>query len=63
MREVAPIQALQAQPPRVVLARAWWGEPLRRLLGVLVGLPGVPSLALPRVRDFLHGVTRVELRV
>ena len=32
--EVDYIQNLQAKPPKVVLSRAWWGEPIRRLAGL-----------------------------
>ena len=36
MAEVRPIQALQAQPPKVLLSRAWWGDPVRRMVAALL---------------------------
>jgi len=63
MEEIAPIQKLQAFPPRVVLSRAWWGEPLRQFLGVLVNWPFIQSIAVRRLGVFPFGVTKVRLKV
>ncbi len=59
--EVEQIQALQAVPPKIVLSRAWWGDPVRGLFGRLIQLPRVQQRAGQRVGAFLHGVTEVEL--
>ncbi|MDH3685299.1 MAG: FAD-dependent oxidoreductase [Myxococcales bacterium] len=63
MPEIETIQRFQAVPPRVVLARAWWSEPLRRLLARLAGVRAFQSLALRRADDFLFGIGDVQLRV
>jgi len=63
MREVRPIQALQALPPKLVLNRAWWAEPLRRTLAVLLGRPFVQRRFARQVRGFISGVTDVRLEV
>ncbi len=63
MPEVAQIQGLQAQPPKVVLSRSWWGEPVRRLVAVLLQRPFVQQQALRRAGAFTFGVTDVRLRV
>lgn len=61
--EVRSIQRLQAQPPRVVLSRAWWGEPVRRLVAA-AARAGVGLGAARRVIDaFAFGVGEVGLRV
>jgi len=61
--EIETIQRLQALPPRLVLARAWWAEPLRGLLARLAGVRAIQSLAIRRADDFLFGVGDVQLRV
>jgi 2-polyprenyl-6-methoxyphenol hydroxylase-like FAD-dependent oxidoreductase len=63
MREVAPIQELQALPPKVVLNRAWWGEPLRRILAALLKRRLPQRLLIRRVDVFNFGVTEVQLKV
>jgi 2-polyprenyl-6-methoxyphenol hydroxylase-like FAD-dependent oxidoreductase len=63
MREVEPIQSRQTLPPRVVLSRAWWGEPVRTLLGFLLRRRFVQSRVLGPNDPFLFGVTDVQLRV
>ncbi len=63
MAEVAPIQALQAQPPKLVLSRAWWGEPLRRLAGRLLRSERLRQRIGARVSIFPFGVTQVDLQV
>lgn len=61
--EITAIQRVQAAPPRIVLSRAWWGEPLRRVvaLGLRSGL-GRRFAAAP-ARLFLFGAAPQELRV
>ncbi|MCZ6712055.1 MAG: FAD-dependent oxidoreductase [Gammaproteobacteria bacterium] len=61
MPEVRQVQALQAQPPKVLLSRAWWGEPVRHLAGVLLSKPAVRQRAAGRISPFLYGVTDVQL--
>ncbi len=61
--EIAAIQRAQAAPPRIVLSRAWWGEPLRRAvaLGLRSGI-GRRIAAAP-ARLFLFGAAPLRLRV
>jgi 2-polyprenyl-6-methoxyphenol hydroxylase-like FAD-dependent oxidoreductase len=61
MVEVRAVQSLQAQPPKVLLSRAWWGEPVRRIAGVVLSKPAVRQLAGGRISPFLYGVTDVQL--
>jgi 2-polyprenyl-6-methoxyphenol hydroxylase-like FAD-dependent oxidoreductase len=61
MLEVRAVQSLQAQPPKVLLSRAWWGEPVRRIAGVLLSKPAVRQRAAGRVSPFFYGVTDVQL--
>ena len=63
MAEIAPIQRLQAVPPRLALNRAWWGEPLRHLLGQFVSTSFGQSIAMSRLSIFTKGVTDVTLEV
>ncbi len=63
MPEIAQIQQLQAQPPRLVLSRAWWGESLRTLMAVALSRAGLRRRAGQRVTPFFYGVTTVELQV
>jgi 2-polyprenyl-6-methoxyphenol hydroxylase-like FAD-dependent oxidoreductase len=63
MPEVSHIQALQAQPPKLLLSRAWWGEPVRRMAAMLLSKPAVRKKAAGRIGDFLYGVADVQLRV
>ena len=63
MTEVREIQALQAQPPKVLLSRAWWGEPVRHIVAALLSKPAVRQRAAGRVSVFLNGVTDVQLTV
>jgi len=60
-REVERIQSLQTLPPRIVLSRAWWGEPLRHLIGGVLGLRFVRSRVLGPNESFLFGITYVRL--
>jgi 2-polyprenyl-6-methoxyphenol hydroxylase-like FAD-dependent oxidoreductase len=61
--EIAAVQRLQGQAPRVLLSSAWWGEPLRRLaaLALRSGLAARPAAAT--LGMFAFGVTEVQLRV
>lgn len=61
--EVAAIQRLQALPPKVLLQRAWWGEPARRALGLLLRTRFAQRRALANVSPFLFGVGAARLRV
>jgi 2-polyprenyl-6-methoxyphenol hydroxylase-like FAD-dependent oxidoreductase len=61
--EVAAVQRLQALPPRVVLQRAWWGEPLRRLFAGLLRRRFVQRLALRPAGMFVFGAGEVRLEV
>jgi 2-polyprenyl-6-methoxyphenol hydroxylase-like FAD-dependent oxidoreductase len=63
MAEVAPIQRLQAVPPRLALNGAWWGEPLRHLLGHFVSTSFGQGVAMSRLSIFTKGVTDVTLEV
>jgi 2-polyprenyl-6-methoxyphenol hydroxylase-like FAD-dependent oxidoreductase len=61
--EVAAIQRAQAMPPRVVLQRAWWGEPARRLLAGLLRTRLGQRAALRAGRPFQFGVGAAKLVV
>lgn len=61
--ELIRIQQLQALPPRVLLQRAWWGEPLRRLLAALLRTRPVQRAAFANARIFAFGQGHVRLRV
>ena len=63
MPEIRQVQALQAQPPKLLLSHAWWGEPLRRIAGALLSKPAVQQRAAGRISIFLDGVTEVQLTV
>ncbi len=63
MPEIRQIQELQAQPPKLLLSRAWWGEPVRRIAGMLLSKPAIRQRAAGRVSAFLYGVTKVQLEV
>jgi 2-polyprenyl-6-methoxyphenol hydroxylase-like FAD-dependent oxidoreductase len=63
MPEVETIQRLQARPPRIVLARAWWGEPLRRLIGALLRRSVVRARLAGGIDPFAFGVTDVRIEV
>jgi hypothetical protein len=57
------VQRLQALPPRIVLSRAWWGEPVRRLAALLARTSLGQRAAVARGRILPFGVTDVRLRV
>jgi 2-polyprenyl-6-methoxyphenol hydroxylase-like FAD-dependent oxidoreductase len=61
--EIAAIQRLQALPPRIMLSRAWWGEPVRRALALLVRTPLGRRGGGAQARAFVFGVTQVQLQV
>jgi 2-polyprenyl-6-methoxyphenol hydroxylase-like FAD-dependent oxidoreductase len=61
--EIDRIQALAAQPPRLVLARGLLPRLVRRALPVLLRLPLARLGAGRTAGVFLHGATRVQLEV
>ena len=61
--EVDEVQRFQAIPPRIILASAWWGEPVRRLFGLLLRTRFGQGLGLRNAGLFLFGSAEVELRV
>lgn len=63
MPEVRRIQRFQAMPPRLILARAWWGNAARSLAGWLLRQGVARRGALVRANPFFHGVTEVRLTV
>ena len=63
MREVGVIQRLQAKPPKLLLSRAWWGEPVRRALAALLSRERVRERLGGRAGAFTTGITDVRLSV
>ena len=63
LRELKRIQAMQALPPKVVLSRAWWGDPLRQFTGLVLRRQSVRARLAHLLADFLYGVTDVQLKV
>jgi 2-polyprenyl-6-methoxyphenol hydroxylase-like FAD-dependent oxidoreductase len=63
MPEVQYIQNLQAKPPKLMLTRAWWGEPIRQLAATLLSKRTVRQRSAARIEPFLYGVTDVQLTV
>lgn len=61
--ELRRIQAMQALPPKVVLSRAWWGEPLRQFASLVLRRQSVRARLAYLVSDFLYGVSDVRLTV
>ena len=61
--EVDYIQNLQAKPPKIVLSRAWWGEPIRRLAGFALGTQQIRRKAAQGASAFPFGVRDVKLEV
>ena len=61
--EVDYIQNLQAKPPKIVLSRAWWGEPVRRIAGFAFGTRRIRRKAAHSVSAFPFGVRDVKLEV
>jgi 2-polyprenyl-6-methoxyphenol hydroxylase-like FAD-dependent oxidoreductase len=63
MREVGPIQSLQARPPKLILSQSWWGEPTRRIFAKLLSSERVRSRAGSQISAFPFGITDVKLEV
>ena len=63
LHEVRRIQAMQALPPKLVLSRGWWGEPLRRLASFFLRRQSVRAGLAYLVSDFFYGVSDVRLTV
>ena len=63
LRELQRIQAMQALPPKVVLSRAWWGDPLRQFTGLVLRRQSVRARLAHLLSDFLYGVSNVQLNV
>ncbi|MGI9326434.1 MAG: FAD-dependent oxidoreductase [Pseudomonadales bacterium] len=63
MPEISQIQQLQAQPPKLVLSRAWWGESLRTVVAMLLSRAALRRRAGQRVAPFFFGITKVELQI
>jgi len=61
--EITSIQRAQAIPPRVVLSRAWWGEPVRGLVAAFVRTPLGRRVAADQARVFAFGASPVQLLV
>jgi 2-polyprenyl-6-methoxyphenol hydroxylase-like FAD-dependent oxidoreductase len=61
--EIDRIQALAAQPPRLVLAQGLLPRLARRALPALLRLPPVRARAAAVGAQFLNGVCEVRLRV
>lgn len=61
--EIAAVQRAQARPPRVVLSRAWWGEPARRLFAGILRTRLGQRVAASQARIFVFGAAPVRLAV
>jgi 2-polyprenyl-6-methoxyphenol hydroxylase-like FAD-dependent oxidoreductase len=61
--EIDRIQALAAQPPRLIMRPGRIAELARRVLPHLVTSPLARLVGPPLIDDFFHGVSKVELRV
>jgi 2-polyprenyl-6-methoxyphenol hydroxylase-like FAD-dependent oxidoreductase len=61
--ELVAVQRLQSLPPRILLQRAFWGEPVRRLLAALLRTRPVQRAAIANARMFAFGRGDVRLRV
>jgi len=61
--EVRTIQRLQSLPPRVILSRAWWGEPVRQLAAIVLRSGLAQGRARGIVDAFAFGLGDVRLRV
>lgn len=59
MPEIETIQALQAQPPKIVLSQAWWGEPVRRTMATLLKSKFIRNQAARTATPFVTGVTEL----
>ena len=63
LRGLERIQAMRALRPKVVLSRAWWGDPLRQFAGLVLRRQSVRARLAPLLSDFLYGVSNVQLNV
>ena len=61
--ELETLQEMQSQPPKLVLSRAFWGEPLRQFVALLLKRPGFRMKAAQRAAPFAFGIDPVELKV
>jgi 2-polyprenyl-6-methoxyphenol hydroxylase-like FAD-dependent oxidoreductase len=61
--EIVAVQRAQAAPPRIVLARAFWGEPLRRAFALLFRSGLANRYVAAQARLFTYGVSPVRLAV
>ena len=61
--ELKRIQTMRALPPKAVLSRAWWGDPLRQFTGLVLRRQLVRARLAPLLSDFLYGMTDVQLKV
>jgi 2-polyprenyl-6-methoxyphenol hydroxylase-like FAD-dependent oxidoreductase len=61
--EISSVQRAQALPPRIVLSRAWWGEPVRGLIAALLLTPQGRRVAAAQARLFAFGKSPLQLFV
>ena len=61
--ELALIQKLQAQPPKLVLNSSWWSEPIRKFVGLALSQEGFRARATGPLRSMLFGTTEVDLKI
>ena len=61
--EISSVQRAQALPPRIVLSRAWWGEPIRGLIAALLRTAQGRRVAADQARLFAFGKSPVRLVV
>jgi 2-polyprenyl-6-methoxyphenol hydroxylase-like FAD-dependent oxidoreductase len=61
--EIEAVQRAQALPPRVAMSRAWWGEPVRRLLALVVRSGVGRRIATGPARLFAFGTGPLRLHV
>lgn len=59
--ELKSLQQLQSQPPKLILSRSFWGEPLRRLAGLLLSSSSLRASISRRAAPFAFGVSDVQL--
>lgn len=61
--EIIAVQRAQSLPPRIVFSHAWWGEPVRYAIALLVRSGLATRPALSQFRLFAFGATTVRLEV
>jgi len=61
--EVAWVQRMQAQPPKLMLNHAWWAEPIRALAGKMLSNARIRTRLGPRLQPMLQGVTPVSIEI